>query len=141
MATTMDEHPTVRKLVKAGKLELSWPPPRRLDSEELRQVCLELGADDAGFVEIDRAEIADQREDILAAFPRARTLISFVARMNRENLRTPPRSLANLEFHHTAHNIDEVGRRIVRALEERGARAINVAMGFPMEMDRFPGKI
>ena len=27
------------------------------------------------------------------------------------------------------------------ALEERGHRAVNPAMGFPMEMDRFPGKI
>jgi ferredoxin len=29
---------------------------------------------------------------------------------------------------------------VVRTLEERGIRALNPAMGFPMEMDQFPGK-
>ena len=32
-------------------------------------------------------------------------------------------------------------RTIVEALETRGVRALNPSMGFPMEMDRFPGKI
>jgi uncharacterized protein (TIGR00369 family) len=31
--------------------------------------------------------------------------------------------------------------RVVAALERAGIRAANPAMGFPMEMDRFPGKI
>jgi NAD-dependent dihydropyrimidine dehydrogenase PreA subunit len=33
-----------------------------------------------------------------------------------------------------------VGRRIVRALEERGLRALDPSLGFPMEMDRYPGR-
>ena len=90
-----------------------------------------------GFVEIGRPETADQRNEILQAFPFTRTLISFVLRMNRENIRTPARSVANLEFHHTGEEVDEVARRIVVALAERGVRAANgAAMGFPMEMDR-----
>ena len=32
------------------------------------------------------------------------------------------------------------GRRIVAALEAKGIRAVNPAMGFPMEASRFPGK-
>ncbi|MFO0892900.1 MAG: SCP2 sterol-binding domain-containing protein [Isosphaeraceae bacterium] len=74
-------------------------------------------------------------------FPRARTLISFVVRMNREPIRTPARSVANTEFHHTGDEVNEVGRSVVRALEDRGIRAMNPAMGFPMEMDRFPDKV
>ena len=62
---------------------------------------LEAGADDAGFVEIDRPEIADQKTDIFWLLPEAKTLVSLVVRMNRENLRAPARSIANLEFHHT----------------------------------------
>jgi Fe-S-cluster-containing hydrogenase component 2/putative sterol carrier protein len=46
-----------------------------------------------------------------------------------------------LEFHHTGDRVNEVARAIVAALEARGIRAMNPAMGFPMEMDRFPGKI
>ena len=37
--------------------------------------------------------------------------------------------------------MNEISRKIVTALEEKGFRAINPSMGFPMEMDRFPGKI
>jgi ferredoxin len=111
-----------------------------LDSEWLRKVFREAGADDVGFVEIDRPEIADQRVDILAAFPPTMTLASFVCRMNREDIRSPARSVANLEFHHAGDHANEVARKVVATLEGRGVRALNPAMGFPMEMDRFPGK-
>jgi Fe-S-cluster-containing hydrogenase component 2 len=111
-----------------------------LEGEWLRRVCLEAGADDAGFVEIGRPELADQRADILRLVPRTRSLVSLVRRMNREPIRSPARSIANLEFHHTGDELNDAARRIVRALERRGVRAVNPAMGFPMEMDRFPGK-
>jgi len=35
----------------------------------------------------------------------------------------------------------EVARKIIAELQRQGIRAINPAMGFPMEMDRFPGTI
>src|SRR2546427_3550083 len=60
--------------------------------------------------------------------------------MSRQAIRTPPRSVANTEFHHSGHGVDGVAHDVVRALEDRGIRAMNPAMGFPMEMDRFPGK-
>ncbi len=58
--------------------------------------------------------------------------------MHREPVRSPARSVANLEFHAAGHELDEIARRIVRALEDRGVRALNPAMAFPMEMDNFP---
>ena len=61
--------------------------------------------------------------------------------MNREPIRSPARSVANLEFHHTGERTNEVASAIVAALEAEGIRAVNPSMGFPMEMDRFPGKI
>jgi ferredoxin len=139
MTARLDEHPTVIS-VRAR------PPqpvgPEVLHFDELRELCLAAGADDAGFVEITRPELADQKADIDAVFPHARTLIGFVCRMNPENIRTPARSIANLEFHHSTDHSNEVARRIVTALSERGVRAMNGgASGFPMEMDRFPGKI
>ncbi len=134
------EHPTVKRLRERDPATV--PEDRQtLDADELRQLVLDAGADDVGFVEISRPALDDQRDDLLKAFPRTRTLISFVDRMNREPLRTPARSVANLEFHHTGEHIDEVGRTVVRALEERGVRALNPAMGFPMEMGNFPGKL
>lgn len=114
---------------------------QRLDSMRLRELCLECGADDVGFVSLDHPEIADQRSDILQIFPATRSLISFVCKMNREPIRSTARSVANLEFHHAGDKVNDVGREIVARLEARGVRALNPAMGFPMEMDRFPGKI
>ena len=106
-----------------------------------RELCLTCGADDVGFVEIERSKIAEQRADILAAFPRAKTLINFVCRMNCEPVRSPARSVANFEFHHAHDRRNEVAHKIVRELERQNIRAINLAMGFPMERSKFPGKI
>jgi Fe-S-cluster-containing hydrogenase component 2 len=61
--------------------------------------------------------------------------------MNREPVRSPARSMANLEFHHAGDHVNEVARQVVAALERHGVRAVNPSMGFPMEMDRFPEKI
>jgi Fe-S-cluster-containing hydrogenase component 2 len=104
-------------------------------------MCLAAGADDVGFVAIDRPELNKDRPDILKTFPRTQTLISLVLRMNREPIRSPARSVANLEFHHTGDQVNDVARDIVRKLEANGVRALNPAMGFPMEIDRFPGKM
>lgn len=133
----IDDHPTV---VRARQRQADTRPSEPLDAHWLRELVLEAGADDVGFVEIDRPEIADQRDDLSAALPGVQVLISFVCRMNRENIKTPARSVANLEFHHTGDHSDEVGRRVVAKLEAIGVRAINPAMGFPMEMDKFPSK-
>lgn len=60
----------------------------------------------------------------------------------RENIRTPARSIANLEFHHTTDETNEVARKIVSTLERIGVRAMNGgAAGFPMEADRWGAKI
>ena len=121
--------------------EISHKIDERLDRTGLRQLCLDAGADDVGFVEIDRPDIEKDRPDLLNALPHTKTLISFVVRMNREPIRSRARSVANLEFHHTGDQVNEVARTIVKHLEARGIRALNPAMGFPMEMDHFPDKI
>jgi ferredoxin len=129
------KHPIALKVLQAGL------PARRLERVEaswLRQMALDAGADDVGFVAIDRPEIDAQRAEILQAFPRVRTLLSFVCRMNRQNIRAPQRSLANLEFHHTGEGVDEVGKKIARACEQQAIGAVNVTMGFPMEANRWP---
>src|SRR5947207_2254512 len=135
----LEDHPTVKR-IRLNTLNSASPSKESLDAAWLKQLVLDAGADDVGFVEIDRSELDDQREDILKAFPHARTLISFVVRMNRQAIRTPARSVANTEFHHSGDEVNDIARRVVRILEDRGIRAVNPAMGFPMEMDQFPGK-
>src|SRR5919108_6132409 len=136
----LDDHPTVQRMHL--KTVPSVPSKQAsLDAGWLKQLVLDAGADDVGFVEIGRPALDDQRQDILKAFPHTKTLISFVVRMNREAIRTPARSVSNLEFHHSGEEINDIARSVVQSLEDRGIRAMNPAMGFPMEMGRFPGKV
>ena len=134
--TKLDEHPSVVRFRQSEPR----PHPGALDVQWLRALALEAGADDVGFVAIDRPEVDDQRGEILTNYPWTRSMVSIVCRMNREPIRSPARSVANLEFHDTGEHVNELAHRIVAALEERGIRAVNPPMGFPMEMDRYPGK-
>ncbi|HUO55188.1 MAG TPA: SCP2 sterol-binding domain-containing protein [Rhodoblastus sp.] len=113
-------------------------PPRKIAAEEILALARACGADDAGLASIDDPSLAEERPEIFRAFPEARTLLALVQRMNREPVRSPARSVANLEFHATGREVDETARRIVRELEARGLRAMNPAMAFPMEMENFP---
>jgi ferredoxin len=133
----IEAHPTV----KAVRLRTPAERAAQLGTVELRRLCLEAGADDVGFVSVDRPELAGELEDIKRLFPATRALISFVCRMNPEPIRSPARSVANLEFHTSGDAVNEVARRISLALATKGVRALNPAMGFPMEMERFPGKV
>jgi ferredoxin len=134
MSTPLEEHPTV----KAHRQRLAPPDPTGpLDADWLRRLCLDAGADDVGFVEVQRAALAAERPHIERAFPPARSLISIVLRMNRDTVRSPARSVANAEFHHTGDEVNEVAHRITAALERAGIRALNPPMGFPMEADRW----
>jgi NAD-dependent dihydropyrimidine dehydrogenase PreA subunit len=134
------EHPTVRRFRESDRPD-NTQPPKPLHAAWLRQLCLDCGADDAGLVEISRPALDDQRADILRVSPHAKTLLSFVCRMNRGPIRSPARSASNLEFHASYDHSNEVARKVVAVLEERGVRALNPSAGFPMEMDRFPGRI
>jgi NAD-dependent dihydropyrimidine dehydrogenase PreA subunit len=134
---SLEEHPTVQAVRKRPPIER----PTTLAAADLRRLCLEAGADDVGFVSLDRPELDDQRADVLRAFPSTKTLISLVCRMNREPIRSPARSVANREFHDTNDHVNEVAREVVRRLDERGVAALNPPAGFPMEMSRFPGKV
>lgn len=117
------------------------PFPAKIDAERLRQMALDCGADDAGLVEIGHPALDDQRADILKFFPKTKTLLAIVCRMNREPIRSPARSAANLEFHATGEEVNDVCRAVVTALEKAGVPAINPPMGFPMEADRWPDKM
>src|SRR5215813_5666184 len=128
-----DQHPSIKKFRERSSASINQAP-KTLDAKELRDICLRAGADDVGFVEADRAELANERGEILSFFPQAKSLISFVVRMNREPIHNPARSVANVEFHQSGERVNEIAHRIVAQLEGKGIRAVNPSMGFPMEM-------
>jgi NAD-dependent dihydropyrimidine dehydrogenase PreA subunit len=124
----------------SGSVAAERPPPP-LPIDWLRRLCLECGADDVGFVALERPELADERPHILHAFPKAKALISLVLRLNPEPIRSPARGAGNLEFHQTTDRVNEVTRAIVTRLGRMGIPALNPSAGFPMDMDRFPGRV
>jgi ferredoxin len=66
--------------------------------------------------------------------------VAIVLRMHPENVRSPRRNVANLEFHRTGHGVDAIASRIARTLDGLGHRALNPPMAFPMDMSSFPGR-
>lgn len=136
------EHPTIQRVIERaasnGSVDQTLEP---LDTTWLRALCLRAGADDVGFVALDAPALGSESEQIRRAFPAARALIALVARSNRENIRTPARSIANVEMHETIDQVVEAGRHIVRELEDLGIRAWNATPGFPMEADLWPERM
>jgi ferredoxin len=109
----------------------------KLSAQWLKNLCLEEGADDAGFVEAHRLALASEKAGIDRLYPRTRSLISIVQVMNRENIQSPERYPANMEFHQTIDSLTDTARRIIKKLNARGVRGLVPTMGFPMDMDRW----
>jgi len=136
LPSRLAQHPTVRKVRsqptrKPGTIDAAW----------LRQVCLDAGADDVGFASVADPALASERPHVEAALPGARSYISLVVKMNRDNVRSTARSVANQEFHRSGEIMNEAAHRITRVLQDAGHRVVNPSATFPMEMDRFPGRI
>ncbi len=114
---------------------------RKFSRDLLKRICLTAGADDAGVVEIDREGLANEREGILRVYPAARSIISMVRVLNRENMQSPPRYPANDELHCVGDEVSHICRDILRRLNEQGIRGVVLTKSFPMDMSRWPGKI
>jgi epoxyqueuosine reductase QueG/putative sterol carrier protein len=134
-SAALEAHPTVRKLRVLPTRE-----PEALTLERVRAIALEAGADDASVVSLDHPELLDEAPHARRALPSARSIVAIVLRTHADDVRSPARSVANLEFHRAAKDVDEVAHRVATALAALGHRSINPAMAFPMEMDAFPGR-
>lgn len=137
----INNHPSIKRY---NERKASAEPNARvskLSALQLREMCIELGVDDVGFVEISHPTLADQKADILKAFPWTKAFISIVGRMNRENLRSPARSIASLELHQVEDRLNHAAHALAAALDRKGIRAVAPAVAFPMETDQWPGKM
>jgi epoxyqueuosine reductase QueG len=134
--TAFADHPTALAL-----RERPAPlPAASLTFAEVRALAISLGADDAAAVSLAHPDLAEERPHAERALPGAKTLVALVLREHPDDIRSPARSVANLEFHRTGHAVDDVAHRLTLELARRGHRTINPAMAFPMEMDQFPGR-
>jgi epoxyqueuosine reductase QueG/putative sterol carrier protein len=137
----LEDHPTVTWYRSQAAADEARTKPAVLDADHLKELCLESGADDAGFVEIHRPALVEQGADIDSALPGTNTLVGLAFSLHRENVRTIAHSVTNLEFQQTWGRAKQVGRAICKALAARGVGALNVPAGFPYEADRWPGKM
>ena len=112
-----------------------------LDYDTLRQICLEQGADDVGFIEFGRKELAEVNKEVAYLYPKTKTIISFCIRSNPENVRSLSRPLANEEFHSTYDEINHTASKIVKELNKQNVRGVSCNSSFPMDMDNWSGKI
>src|SRR3954462_513580 len=124
-------HPSVQVVLARRRAGEAASPAAVIDAAWLRELCLAAGADDAAAVSVDHPDLAGEREHVLAALPGTRTLISMVFRMNRDNCRSPARSVANQEFHQTDEQANHAARSVTQALQDAGYRALTPSVGFP----------
>lgn len=137
----LKDHPAVKRYYEKKVESKSDNVAAILGHKDIRRFCLESGADDTGFVEIGRPELDNQRYDIMKLFPWTKTMVSLVGRISRENLRSPARSIASLELHKVGEKLEDAAHRLTVYLERIGVRAVAPAAGFPMETERWPGKM
>jgi len=135
----IEDHPTAK--VVLAKLQDKASKQQLLDSNWLKKIALECGADDAGVVDLERPSLANEKTEVLSRHPWTQTLLSYVVKVNREPIRSPARSISNAEMHGKIEDVNHIGSRIVKELEQKGIRAANPSGGFPMEMSRYPGRI
>lgn len=107
----------------------------------IKKICLDAGADDVGLVDLDRDSLEKERVGLLHVYSLTRSIISIVVANNRENIQSPARYVANAEYHHTGERTSSISREILRRLNRLGIRGVVVNRGWPMAMERYPGKI
>jgi epoxyqueuosine reductase QueG len=110
-------------------------------AEVIKKICLDAGADDVGLVDLERESVQKEKEGVLYVYPLTRSIIAIITVNNRENIQSPARYVANEEFHHTGDKTSSVSREILRRLNRLGIRGVVVNKGWPMALDRYPGKI
>ena len=113
-ARPVDDHPTVVKLrARSRESESgSGSGTQHLTLERVRAIALAAGAADAGVVSLEDPALAEERAHVVRALPGARSLVSIVLDMHEDDVRSPARSVANVEFHRAGHDVDVVAQRI-----------------------------
>jgi len=141
MGQRLEDHPTVKRYRETVANHAPKLDPEPLEADWLRGAAFDAGADDAGFVEIHRKELADQKTDILSIFPDTQTLLSIIIRLNPENIRSVSRAVSDLEYKEGFHEADRVARNLSARLRQEGVRTSYFASGFPMNLENWPGKM
>gem|GEM_PF-5291491 len=66
-----------------------------IDAEWLTSICLAAGADDVAFATVDSPDLTSEVPHVQQALSGTRSYLSLVVKMNRDNVRSTARSVAN----------------------------------------------
>lgn len=133
----LNNHPSV--IAFRQRQQNNHPPA--MTRQRLKAIVLEAGADDVGVVEVDHPSLQGEKEAILDAFPRAKTLVSFIIRMNPPQVQSSDRSLIDGEFIAVEEQALGVSRKLVGQLRLHGISCITPSEGFPQDMTKRPGRM
>ncbi len=133
------DHPTVRAH-REGRI--AQPGPHAiLQTEQLKKMALDAGADDAGIVDLDRDAMVPYNQDLLEAMPDTRCVMILIFRVNQTHLRSLAHSVADYEFKQVWTEANHITRQLATRLQQIGVKALNMPTGFPYEAKRWPGKM
>ena len=134
----LTDHPAVKRYFEKKSQTGAANLPETLDSQWVRQIVLNAGADDVGLASIDSPALDPYRAKMLTLFPEAKTCISVVCRMNPINVQSPFRQQYEAEYHHMYDEVDQVARRAAVRLADRGIRAMDIGSSYPMNYEYWP---
>ena len=135
----LSNHPTV-KAYRDGMIQ-STKPSDVLEASELKQMALETGASGVGIVDLSREAMEEYRQDLKAAMPDTKSVMTLIYRVNQTHLRSETHSVADHEFRQVWMEANHIARQLVLKLDQQGIKAINMPAGFPYEAARWPGKM
>ncbi len=125
---------------RAHEAELGAPRATpTITADELRALCLELGAGDAGFVEVERPSLADELPHARRLFADVRTYVALVRTTNPDAVRSESRAVANIAWHANHESLDHIAAALLERLAEQGIRGVMTSIGFPMDPPHEPG--
>jgi ferredoxin len=104
-----------------------------LSHDELRRLCLDAGADDVGFVEVDRPALAEEAPSARRLFGPVRTYVVLVRTTNPDAVRSVSRSVANVAWKSNHEQLVAASADLLERLRDRGVGGVTVPVGFPMD--------
>lgn len=115
--------------------------PEILDAQWLRDLAKACGADDVGFVETGREGLKAESAGFESLLPGARSIVSLIVKLNRDAIQSQWMGVANREASYANKVVDDAVSELGRKLAALGVRNVPVHAAFPMDMQKWPGKI
>ncbi|MCP3899760.1 MAG: 4Fe-4S ferredoxin [Desulfobacteraceae bacterium] len=135
------DHPDINWFNENVNSDKQTSPDNKIIYSQLKDLALKAGADDCGVAHINCSELVDEKKDILSIYPQAKSLLSVVINLNRENVRCVSRAVSDLEFSSGFERSNKVLKKLAKLLKQENINSLHPSAGFPMDLVNWPGKM